>query len=375
MKPQKRVKGRIAIKRSLYLSSVSLTSATAMALSLFVATPSANAGMYDGVTLTVATFGGSWRDRIKPIVGKAFEAEGGKIKFIVGEAKQNLPAMIAARGQKPPFDVMEVTDNLWSSFVQGDFVQKLDLSKIPNTADMDPNLFDDFKVGNWIVLEGLVYNIEKFRKMGLPRPTSFSELDHPKLKDKLHMTDVSAFTGLYTVSVLAYENGGSEANIQPGLDKIKSMDFHSYSQNDVTVNQMMKSGELLATLAHCGWAVRQHAAGIPAGCVHPTVNGKRGAPAVRYAAIAKGAKNVDAAHFYINNLVGFEMQELFHVKNGIVPVNKKVLEQYYTKPKLDKNGLPFLILNPKEVANFWYLDYSKYNPKTWQRAWDRTLFR
>jgi hypothetical protein len=69
------------------------------------------------------------------------------------------------------------------------------------------------------------------------------------------------------------------------------------------------------------------------------------------------------------------MQELFYVKNGIVPVNKKVLGKYYKTPKLDKDGVPFLILDPKEVANFWYLDYSKYNPKTWQRAWDRTLLR
>ena len=363
------------MKRNLLLSSVSLVGAAAMALGLFVTTPSAEAGMFDGQKLTVATFGGSWRDRIKLIVGKAFEAEGGTIEFIVGGATQNLPSMIAARGQKAPFDVMEVTDDLWGSFVQGDFVQKLELSKIPNTADLDPNLFDDFKVGNWIVLEGLVFNIDKFKELGLPRPTTFSELDHPKLRGKLHMSDSSNFTGLYTISVLAYENGGSESNIQPGLDKIKKMDFHSYSQNAVTVNQMMKSGELLATFAHCGWAVRQHDAGIPSGCVHPTVNGKRGAPAVGYAAIAKGSENVAAAHFYINELVGFEMQELFHVKNGIVPVNKKVLDKYFKTPKLDKDGVPFLILDPKEVANFWYLDYSKYNAKTWQRAWDQTILR
>ncbi len=363
------------MKRSIYLRSVSAASAMLMACGVFAASSPADAGMFDGETLTVATFGGSWRDRIKLIVGKAFEDEGGKIEFVVGNGGSNLQAMIAARGQKAPFDVMEVTDEYWNSFVKGDFVQKLDLSQIPNTADMDPALFDDYKVGNWIVLEGLVYNIEKFKELGLPRPTTFSELDHPKLRGKLHMTDASAFTGLYTIAVLAYENGGSEANIQPGLDKIKKMDFHSYSQNAVTVNQMMKSGELYATFAHCGWAVRQHDAGIPSGCVHPTINGKRGAPAVGYAAMAKGSKKTKAAHFYINNLVGFAMQELFHVKNGIVPVNKKVMEQYYQKPKLDSSGVPFLILDPKEVANFWYLDYSKYNPKKWQKAWDRTLLR
>jgi putative spermidine/putrescine transport system substrate-binding protein len=361
------------MKRSLYQSSVGLAGVAVMALGLFVATPSAEAGMFDGQKLTVATFGGSWRDRIKLIVGKAFEAEGGTIEFIVGNAGQNLQSMIAARGQKAPFDVMEITDEHWGNFVEGDFVQKLDLSKIPNTKDVDPALFDDFKVGNWIVLEGLVYNIAKFKELGLPRPTTFSELDHPKLKGKLHMSDSSNFTGLYTISVLAHENGGSESNIQPGLDKIKSMDMHSYSQNAVTVNQMLKSGELYATFAHCGWAVRNHDAGTPVGCVHPVVNGKRGAPAVGYAAIAKGSKNAAAAHFYINELVGFEMQELFHVKNGIVPVNNKVLEQYYKMPKLDSEGVPFLILDPKEVANFWYLDYSKYDAKGWQRAWDRTL--
>jgi putative spermidine/putrescine transport system substrate-binding protein len=363
------------MKRNLILSSVCLVGAAAMALGLFVAPQPAEAGMYDGQKLTVATFGGSWRDRINKIVGEAIRNEGGTIDFVVGGPTDFLAQMIAARGQKPPFDVVEMTDDRWRDALEGGFVQKLDLSKIPNTAHMDPNLFDDYKVGNWIVLEGLVFHIEKFKELGLPRPTSFSELDHPKLRGKLHMADASNFTGLYTIAVLAHENGGSEADIQPALDKIKKMDFHSYGLSAVTVNQMMKSGELYATFAHCGWAVRQHDAGIPSGCVHPVVNGKRGAPAVGYAALTKDSANVELAHFYINELIGFDMQELFHVKNGIVPVHGKVLEKYYKNPKVDSSGVPFLILDPKEVANFWYLDYSKHSPKEWQRAWDRTLLR
>ena len=35
---------------------------------------------FDGVTLTVGTFGGSWRDRIHEYIGSKVEALGGKIE-------------------------------------------------------------------------------------------------------------------------------------------------------------------------------------------------------------------------------------------------------------------------------------------------------
>ncbi|MCE2482227.1 MAG: ABC transporter permease subunit, partial [Alphaproteobacteria bacterium] len=47
----------------------------------------ASAQMFDGVTLTVGTFGGSWKDRICGYICPKFEAEGGKIEFVTGNPR------------------------------------------------------------------------------------------------------------------------------------------------------------------------------------------------------------------------------------------------------------------------------------------------
>src|ERR1700677_1829499 len=60
------------------------------------------AGQFDGVTVRLATFGGNWRDIVEAHVGKAFEAEGGKIEYVLGQPAQNMAKLIAARGQPAP---------------------------------------------------------------------------------------------------------------------------------------------------------------------------------------------------------------------------------------------------------------------------------
>jgi hypothetical protein len=62
---------------------------------------------FDGVTIRAATWGGSWRDRIHELIGSDLEKRGAKVEYVIGNALENFNKLIAARGQKPPFDVME----------------------------------------------------------------------------------------------------------------------------------------------------------------------------------------------------------------------------------------------------------------------------
>src|SRR5579871_6249658 len=74
---------------------------------------SAQDDRFDGVTIRVATWGGSWRDRVQELIGAEFEKRGGKVEYVIGNALENFNKLIAARGQKPPFDVMEFQSDLW----------------------------------------------------------------------------------------------------------------------------------------------------------------------------------------------------------------------------------------------------------------------
>ena len=72
--------------------------ATAVVLTLGASSASA-AGKFDGVTLTIGTFGGSWKDRLCSVFCPKFEAEGGKVEWVSGNPKILFSKLVAARGQ------------------------------------------------------------------------------------------------------------------------------------------------------------------------------------------------------------------------------------------------------------------------------------
>ena len=70
------------------------------ALSVGILTASSGvAGQFDGVTLRVATWGGSWKENMVQAIVPKFEALGGKIEFVTGSRQANLAKLIAARGK------------------------------------------------------------------------------------------------------------------------------------------------------------------------------------------------------------------------------------------------------------------------------------
>src|SRR6266850_907353 len=90
-------------------------------------TAPASAGQFDGVTVRIGTFGGKWRDIVDSYVAKAFEKEGGKIEYVLGQPANNMAKLIAARGQEPPFDILETMDNFLPQLASGSFLAKLNL--------------------------------------------------------------------------------------------------------------------------------------------------------------------------------------------------------------------------------------------------------
>jgi spermidine/putrescine-binding protein len=108
-----------------------LIASLAAALAIASIASTAVAGQFDGVTVRIGTFGGKWRDVVDAHVAKAFEKEGGKIEYVLGQPANNMAKLIAARGQEPPFDILETMDNFLPQLTAGNFVDTIDLSKVP----------------------------------------------------------------------------------------------------------------------------------------------------------------------------------------------------------------------------------------------------
>ena len=354
-----------------HVTAGALAAAVVLALGAGSATA---AGKFEGVTLTVGTFGGSWKDRLCSVFCPKFEAEGGKVEWVLGNPKLLLSKMVAARGQEPPMDVIEIVDTTPGT-MQGGFVQKYDPANVPNVKNLSPAFYNEYRVANWITEEGFLFDIEKFEELGLPRPTRYKDLLHPKLSGRVAFPDIDVNAVYGGIVGFAAEAGGDEHNIDPGLDLIKKLNVHSFWKSGTTVTQLHKAGDVYATIAHAGWAVRLNDGGVKVGMVHPPVKDKKGYAGIGYAGVTAGSKNKEAAEFYLNVLISDEMQELLHVKNGIVPPNKNIQEKYSdpAKLKLDATGTPFLMMKPSEIDNLYQLDWSAFDVKGWTRKWNRTV--
>ena len=104
---------------------------------------------FDGVTLRVGTWGGSWKETMVNVIVPQFEALGGKIEFVTGSPQANLAKLIAGRG-RAPFDVMETLDAQEKDFfTTKEFIQKINVSESPFKGSADAPIaiavFSDFQ--------------------------------------------------------------------------------------------------------------------------------------------------------------------------------------------------------------------------------------
>ena len=149
------------------------------------------AGEFDGVTLKVATWGGSWKENIENKIVPKFEAMGGKIEFVTGSPQSNLAKLIAGRGNAP-FDVMEVLDAQEKDFFDTkDFIQKIDTSSMSNVAHLEDWQYNDWRIASWHTQESICYNRDKFKELGLNHDDYTSAaavttllLEHPALMQR-----------------------------------------------------------------------------------------------------------------------------------------------------------------------------------------------
>ena len=327
--------------------------AAALCIAVLFGATDARAGKFDGVTIKFATFGGKWRDIVEKHVAKPFEAEGGKIEFVLGQPANNMAKLISARGQAAPFDIMETMDNLMPQLVDGDFLDKLDLKKIPNVSTLNPKHYDANRVMVWITEEGIVYNAAKLKEQGIPPPTKYADLGHPKLKGKVSVPDISAGGAIPAIVGFAYEAGGNEANIDPGLDLIAKVAPASYWSSSSNLQTQLQNGDIWVAAAQAG-NVQRLKGEVPLGIAFMPVAGKSGVLKQGYLVKIKGTKHPEAVEWLINAFLALPMQVAVSTEGGQIPVSAPALAEIQKD-----TSLGFMRLKPEEIDGMYQVDYSK----------------
>lgn len=330
-----------------------------------------------GTTLRVALFGGGHRDFVHAAVGSKIEAMGAKVEYVAGAPAEHLAKLIAARGRAAPFDVVEMIDAIVPDFIGANFLQKIDLSAIPNRRDMPGFAFDDMKVANWVTQEGLVYNFVKFRELGLEAPQTYSDFANARFAGKIVFPDVGTGGWVNAMVGVAVEAGGSEANIDPGMafvkDRLKPRSF--FSGSGETEYTEFKNGDIWGAVMHGGWAIQMRKRGIDhVRAAFPAMgSGKRGQLKLGYFGITRGTNPQvqRAAEAFINVMVSAEAQEEMTKVRGLVPVNLPAMARLSGDPLLAEN----LMLKPEQVNNVYQVDFDKVKVAEWTDKWNRMVAR
>ena len=325
---------------------------------------------FAGVTLTVATFGGAWKDTIDNVIGAKFRDLGGTMEYVTGSPQASLAKVIAARG-KAPFDVMEILDAQEFDILSSDLLQPIDMDAITNKVDIESWMYaHPTLVGSWFTQETICYNAAKFEELGIPAPTTYKDLIHPKLEGRISIPDINSGGGLANFGALAHAAGGDEQNVQPGLDlitQLKALKFWSRGGEVVT---QFTSGDIYAAVAHAGWCVRAHKAGNPVKTTHARINDKHtGVMKYGWLGIMKSSENAKAANWFINEYLDADFQFQFAVDSGVVPINKKAQARLAEDPVLNE----LLELDPEKINMELRIDYSKVNVSDWTDQWSRSV--
>lgn len=224
------------------------------------------------VTLRVATFGGQSGEVETIYVGSRFtRLTGTKIEWIYGNPGDHFAKMLAARGRDAPFDVVLLDDPVQNSAIKAGLLGKLDPALVPNLKQLYPQALNKDGYGPWAILYsvGIVYNKDKLKAAGVPEPTSWEDLWNPKLAGHVSVPDISLPQGADFVIKIAQMNGGNEANVIPGLEKIAQIKAHSYYTSSAALGQQIASGDVWISVWTSGrsWAMINQ--GYPVGYVIP----------------------------------------------------------------------------------------------------------
>jgi putative spermidine/putrescine transport system substrate-binding protein len=267
----------------------------------------ARAADFRNVTLRVAHFGGTYMRDQQLFVGRIFEQQtGAKVEWVEGNPPDHLAKIIAQRGMAPPFDVVYLESYQQAQAIDQGLLERIDPANVPNLKELYPQatVTPGYGPGVIIYSMGLIYNQKEFKRLGLPTPTSWKVLWDPKLAGRVGTQDINAVAGQHLLVAAALLNGGDETKVDPGIEALSKIKFHSFSSSAADLQTKITNGDVWAAIIINGraWNIIDQRA--PVGFVLPdNGNGTAGFGAVTTVDVVKGSSNKAAAEVFINTVL------------------------------------------------------------------------
>jgi putative spermidine/putrescine transport system substrate-binding protein len=263
----------------------------------------------------VGTWGGDYENLLRQFISPLVAKEGIDVTFDTGNAVPRLTKLRAERNsRRGSMDVALLGEvDMYDASRAGALAPVKDhAAALPNLA----NVYDQFKtpysIPHIFSAMTLVYNTQQFSTP----PDSVQVMLDPKYKGRVGFSDILyLYNGLF---VGAGESGGRIDSFEPAKKFLSQLVKNSpriYPSNEA-VATAFKSGEIWLACMWKARALQWRDAGLPLGFAIP----KEGSIPVTFeGAVAKNARNPDAAWAYLNALLDPQGQVHFARTMGYAP--------------------------------------------------------
>jgi len=289
--------------------------------------------------LVACVAGGAWETAFREHMAKPFGQKYPRVKLhldlSVGTVQ--LAKLRAARGNNPPFDVVQMLDEQMDIAVREGLIDPFDASEVPNIKSLytistptkwqkDGKYFSAHQ--NWGQL-GLTYRTDRVKT----QPKEWLDVWKPEYKGLVGMPPISYSVGLQFFIATVHALGGDERNpadVDRGFEKMKELKANIVQQpaDAGAIQQLLERGDIAVVPLWDGRAHGLAAAGLPVGFSYPSKPGPVASGAGM--GIAKGTRNRAAALKLIDFRFSPEPQKAFCQQMWYAPSNSTVkLEPKY----------------------------------------------
>jgi len=315
-----------------------------------------------GKTLIVPTLGGVWEQFWRETIAPKFtEASGAEVTLDVGNGRAWAANLRAAGVANPPYSVVMTNEVFASTLRKEGFFEKLDLSKVPNYADLYPmaKQTGDFGAIAAVSPIGIGYRTDMVKTP----PKSWKDLwDNPEFAGKIGLYNFANSAGKMELLLASTLFGKDQYDTDAGfaaLDKLGQV-----IQVDFNLSTALSSGEIIVAPYDFGEIARLKAQGLPVDYVIPeegilmfdqTLN-----------IVANGPEK-ELAYQYANFILSPEVQDLMMRQFFISPTNTKVVVPEELKYQVPVSG------DTMSQIKVWDWEFVNAHQDEFAETWTKTV--
>ncbi len=333
---------------------ISLVLCCSMASLSFAAKP------YEGQTLSVSTWSGSFAKNYTESVVKGFEDWSGAKVTVVPGWSELVTKIIAAPADQPPYDVLLGEGRIYTQARINNIILPINFDNIPNHKDIWPALkkFPGYRDKYGVPYQGAVVGLNYVTKKVPFTPASWKDLTRPEVKGRVCLDRAWWLENFYLGAYLMGQTNITGKWIADNLDKLFDVVKKQLAPNvkvwykgGADLFAFMEQGEVWMAPYYVGSSYQYKLKGMDLNFVFPK-EGFNGY--YDYQMVVRGTKKKDLAEAFINFALRPEVQAEF-VKRQF----NSVANKYTTIPQ----DVRWFIMNTSgEYDRFSVFDWEPIEP-------------